>query len=466
MRWSRCLSASVVCAAAVLWALRNYYPFPWVVRTREPPPINSDGSITYNLQNLYTPFTEDQIVECVQMAYRSGRKLRVLASGHSWSEIAQTDDIMLSTMSYTGLVGLDREKMLVTVRAGTKLSDLNAILDREGLAMVTMPAITDQSIAGAISTGTHGAGITAKNMASLVYKFKFVSGTGEVMITSEDDKDPSLFRAMQISIGMLGVITEMTLHVEKAYRLEERRTFHTLDYCLDHLHQIAYEPASKIWLDFHNDFCVHFTTRRTANPIGSDAGYVRTALTSLAFNMATYTSYILPSITPHLMWLVDLCYSVNMTRTDVSYNVFVDNMELPIHSGSEVSVPVQDSTTFIRAVRELVHKGDFMLNWYQEIRFVAGDEVWLSPQYNRSETCAISLNVLATRDNEDKYYGTVHALGQGFNGRVHWGKYLYWGPENVRQAYGKYDSFAELRKKMDPKNIFMNTFLEKLFGFV
>ncbi|KAL5475496.1 hypothetical protein EMCRGX_G025317 [Ephydatia muelleri] len=280
--------------------MRSYYPFPWVVRTREPPPINSDGSITYNLQNLHTPFTEEQIVGLVQTAYRSGRKLRVLASGHSWSEIAQTDDIMLSTMNYTGLVAVDRERMLVTVRAGTKLSDLNTILDREGLAMATMPTITDQSIAGAISTGTHGAGITAKNMASLVSKFKFVSGTGEVRTTSEDDKDPSLFRAMQVSIGMLGVITEVTLHVEKAYHLEERRTFHTLDYCLDHLHEIAYEPASKIWLDFHNDFCVHFTMRRSSNPIGSDAGYVRMALTSLAFNMATYTSYILPPITPYL----------------------------------------------------------------------------------------------------------------------------------------------------------------------
>ena len=93
----------------------------------------------------------------VQTAYRSGRKLRVLASGHSWSEIAQTDDIMLSTMNYTGLVAVDREKMLVTVRAGTKLSDLNTILDREGLAMATMPTITDQSIAGAISTGTNAA---------------------------------------------------------------------------------------------------------------------------------------------------------------------------------------------------------------------------------------------------------------------------------------------------------------------
>ena len=88
------------------------------------------------------------------MAYSSGRKLRVLASGHSWSGIAQTEDIMLSMMRYTGLVGVDRDKMEVTVRAGTKLSDLNGILDREGLAMITMPTITDQSIAGAISTGT------------------------------------------------------------------------------------------------------------------------------------------------------------------------------------------------------------------------------------------------------------------------------------------------------------------------
>ncbi|KAL5475495.1 hypothetical protein EMCRGX_G025316 [Ephydatia muelleri] len=126
-------------------------------------------------------------------------------------------------------------------------------------------------------------------------------------------------------------------------------------------------------------------------------------------------------------------------------------MELPIHSGSEVSVWVQDSTRFIRAVRDLVRNGDFMLNWYQEIRFVAGDEAWLSPQYNRGGTCALSLNVLATRDREDAYYGAVHALGQKFNGRAHWGKYLYWGPENIRQAYEKHDRFAELKKGDGPK---------------
>lgn len=74
--------------------------------------------------------------------------------------------------------------------------------------------------------------------------------------------------------------------------------------------------------------------------------------------------------------------------------------------------------------------------------------------------------MLATRDREDAYYGAVHALGQKFNGRAHWGKYLYWGPENIRQAYEKHDRFAELRKEMDPKNIFMNKFLQKLFGFV
>ena len=94
-------------------------------------------------------------MDLVKMAHSSGRKLRVLASGHSWSEIAQTEDIMVSTMNYSGLVGVDKARMLVTVKAGTKLSDLNSLLDAEGLAMTTMPTITDQSIAGAISTGTY-----------------------------------------------------------------------------------------------------------------------------------------------------------------------------------------------------------------------------------------------------------------------------------------------------------------------
>lgn len=459
------LIASVVCMIAALWTCNNY-PFPWVVRMQEPPPINSDGSMAFNLQNVYTPFTEEQIVEHVKMAYTSGRKLRVLGSGHSWSGIAQTEDIMVSLMNYTGLVRLDREKMTVTVRGGTKLSELNVLLDKEGLAMIIMPTITDQSIAGAIATGTHGAGITTKNMASLVSKFKFVSGTGEVMAASEDDEDQSLFHALQVSIGMLGIITEVTLHVEKAYLLEESRTYYPLDYCLDHLHEIAYKPLSKTWLDFHNDFCVLFVTKRTSNPIGSDASYVRTELTSLIFRAATYISYFLPALTPHLMWLVNIGYSANMTRTDISYKVFVDNMALPIHSGSEVSVLVNDSTRFVRALRDLVREGGHMLNFYQEIRFVAGDEAWLSPQYNRSATCALSLNVLASRDREDAYYSAVHKLSQKFNARVHWGKYLYWGPENVRQAYTNYNRFSELRKKLDPKNIYMNKFLEKLFDFV
>ena len=108
----------------------------------------------------------------------------------------------------------------------------------------------------------------------------------------------------------------------------------------------------------------------------------------------------------------------------------------------------------------------FSLPTSSQIRFVAGDAVWLSPQYNRNGTCAISLNVLAPRDREQAYYRAVHELGQKFDGRPHWGKYLYWDPKDVRQAYQNYDRFCELRRRMDPKNIFVNKFLDRLFGFV
>ena len=112
-----------------------------------------DGRITFNLHELHTPASHDEIVTIVQEAYNNKRNVRVLAAGHSWSEIAQTQDIMLSLYNYSGLVNVDKERLLVTVKAGTKLRKLSELLEQEGLAMINLGSVAYQSIAGAISTG-------------------------------------------------------------------------------------------------------------------------------------------------------------------------------------------------------------------------------------------------------------------------------------------------------------------------
>ena len=112
-----------------------------------------DGRITFNLTNSHLPETEAEIVQIVSNANKSGRKIRVLASGHSWSEIAQTQDIMISLGKYQGEVSFDPKNMEYTVKAGTKLVDLNDLLDKQKLAMINLGSVTGQTISGAISTG-------------------------------------------------------------------------------------------------------------------------------------------------------------------------------------------------------------------------------------------------------------------------------------------------------------------------
>ena len=112
-----------------------------------------DGSIHFDLSNLQEPITEDEIKSIVKDAYDNNRKIRVLGSGHSWSEIAHTTDIMISLSKYTGLVSIDKENLEATFRAGTAVRDISLALDEEGLAMLNLGSVAFQSIAGAISTG-------------------------------------------------------------------------------------------------------------------------------------------------------------------------------------------------------------------------------------------------------------------------------------------------------------------------
>ena len=115
--------------------------------------ITTDGRIQFNLVNLSTPESEDEIVSIVQNAYQNNRKIRVVGDGHSWSHIAQTQDMMISLSKYRGIVATDKQKMTVTVKAGTPLEQLSEELDKLGLGMINLGSVAGQSIAGAISTG-------------------------------------------------------------------------------------------------------------------------------------------------------------------------------------------------------------------------------------------------------------------------------------------------------------------------
>ena len=105
------------------------------------------------MDNLHSPTSHDEIVSIIQNARTHNQEVKVLAAGHSWSLIAQTQDIMISLHEYTGLVDVDKENLKVTVKAGTSLRNLSLLLQEEGLAMINLGSVAGQSLGGAISTG-------------------------------------------------------------------------------------------------------------------------------------------------------------------------------------------------------------------------------------------------------------------------------------------------------------------------
>lgn len=105
------------------------------------------------MENLHTPKNETDIINIVKDAYQNNRKIRVVGDGHSWSLIAQSQDIMVSLTEYRGIVNVDKDEMTVTVKAGTPLEEPSRELDEINLGMINLGSVAGQSIAGAISTG-------------------------------------------------------------------------------------------------------------------------------------------------------------------------------------------------------------------------------------------------------------------------------------------------------------------------
>jgi L-gulono-1,4-lactone dehydrogenase len=167
-----------------------------------------------------SPSSEAELAELLSRASREGRRVRAVGSGHSWSDVAVPEDIALDLRRHTGVVSIDEQDPSIVVRAGTRLEEITRALDARGLAMPILGSIAKQTIAGAISTATHGSSLRHGNLASLVRRLRLVTPRGEIL--ELDARDPR-FDAARVSLGALGVITQVELGVTRAFRLMETR---------------------------------------------------------------------------------------------------------------------------------------------------------------------------------------------------------------------------------------------------
>src|SRR5258708_15489569 len=196
------------------------------------------GNQSFIVRHMEEPGSEDELAALMREASRQDLPLRVAGSGHSFTPVVFTSGLLLSLENMQGLVSADLDRKRVVVRAGTRIGDIGRALKEIGLSLANQGDIDTQAIAGALSTGTHGTGIGLGCLSSQAVGMRLVEPGGSVL-EIDGDRDAETMAAAQVSIGMLGVISTITLQAIPAYNLKEtlwREDFHS---CMERHDELA-----------------------------------------------------------------------------------------------------------------------------------------------------------------------------------------------------------------------------------
>ena len=427
------------------------------------PVMTFDGSRLLNLTDLHEPTSREQIIEVIRDVNSKQQKLRVLGSGHSLLPLAVSEGVTLSIHNYRGLVGVDLRAKQVIVKAGTTLEELSAILDDHGLALGVFPAIGWQTAAGAIMTATHGTGIKYGNLATLVVSLEMVTPTGEVMVVHKGD---DMFDAVVVSLGLLGVVTEITFQAESAFNLKEVTMVSTLQQCINQFHDLTKSHEyTKFWIDLISSSCLVFTADRTDAPPEATKDYSWLNFKMYVFELMQWTMSVLPDMTSKIMssFLGTQLFFLPQSRIDKSYECFVVPFYVSPQTQQELAVDIEDCQESIKTLHSFVNQNGIAVNSFLEVRTVKSDNFWLSPNYQRDSCHLTQILYHPSKVTFKEYFFDYFDLIGGFQPRPHWGKNFRLNRSHLTTLYPKFKDFLAVKNRLDPSGILTNTFLGNLF---
>ena len=408
------------------------------------------------------PASEADVAVLVQRAAAARLRVKVVGGGHSFSDIGLTDGVLVTLDRMRAVVHLDAARHRVTVQAGIRLHELIAALASRNLALPILGSVTTQSIAGAISTGTHGSSLQHGNLASLVCGIRLVTARGDVLQLDETD---DRLAGARVGLGALGIITEVTLRCAPLFTLIEEARRVPVDQLIRDLDAIARSAEYvKIWwlptLPFAN---VYRYTRTDGSPTTSSLRrWVDEAIVNrFLFAALLAMSRRWPRLTPAINRAVGATY-LRESRRVGRYDQVLTVAMPPVHRETEYAVALARASEALDRVRALIQHQRLRVNFVMEIRFVKADDAWMSPTYGR-DSCQIGAYIADGSDREAYFTGferIMHALG----GRPHWGKEHNITPEQVSAVFPMADRFLTLRGQLDPEGVFDNACLRRAFG--
>ncbi|MBV9338492.1 MAG: FAD-binding protein [Solirubrobacterales bacterium] len=457
----------------------------------------------------YQPASIAEVSAIIREAERDHATVRAVGSGHSWSDVALTRGFLLKTDKLAHPAATEPDflatewegRHLVRPEAGIRIKELNTYLDGQGLALSNMGGYDHQTIAGVISTSTHGSGITFGPLGDFVRSLDIVAAGGAVYRVEPAHgptdraayeahhgnartlvQDDDWFNAVAVGMGCMGVICTVMLEVEPKYYLREVREFHTWEKVKGDLidgevlranrhYEVLFSPYEL----GHRYPCLvttrNYTTNPSHKPLDKRTRNWAVELASafpLTPDILNLIVGLKPNLSPRMMESA-IRALIKKEYDEVSYrvlNIGAANL-LPAYS-SEIGVPmdgrhVEAAEAIIRVAAEARGVGDVYQSSPISFRFVKASNAYMSMMQGR-DTMMIELIQLSRADGGYELNAAYEEALARLGGRPHWGQVntLTAREGLLETMYPRYADWLRVHNRLNASGVFNSPFTERV----
>ena len=385
---------------------------------------NWSGKLSEPKVELKHIYSETSAAALALAATAAGQRVRAVGSGHSHQPLIPGTEMIVDLQGLAGIIPCDTAAQTAWVYGGSRIFSLGRGLHEAGLALPNQGDIDQQTISGAIATGTHGTGATLGSLSTRVVGCQLATAAGE-LVECSPEVEPELWQASRLHLGALGLVTRVKLALVEAYRLTEHGWQCPLAQLFDEFENLIEQHRHFEFFWYPQTDTAHAkyidqTDAAAQYPVGEEG-----------------------------------------TRTAWSYEV-LPNHRPARHTEMEYSVPRDQGMACMRDIQELLNKEFTDVRWPVEYRTLAADDVWLSTAFERP---TVTISVHQGMDADDTaYFHACEEIFLAYGGKPHWGKVNYLDGEQMAALHPRWQDWWRVRDAIDPQGTFLNAYLESLRG--
>ena len=419
---------------------------------------NWAGNVRFHPQRLEMPRGIEELQELVIACARQGVTIRAVGAGHSFSPLIETEHVLVCLDKICDLGRMD-EQGVATVAGGIRLGALGKALHERGRGLENLGDIDVQSIAGAVSTGTHGTGLRFGSLSTQVEWMDIIRGDGEVERVHRKE-NPETFQAAATSLGMLGMIVSLGLRTVPSYQLEVRQFAEDFSRAVQSFderitkhrhHEFFWFPHTQTVLSKISD-----ETDGVAEVRGGFRRFVEdVVLENGVLELFNRSVGLFPGQTRIINELLAFLsrHAGGKTASGPSHQIFA-TQRLCRFVEMEYALPLAKLGQVLERLQRWIVDEKIAVAFPIEVRCARGDDLWLSPAYKR-DSAFVAVHMHHTQPHEAFFRG-AESIFRTFDGRPHWGKINTLQATELRALYPQWEAFHSVRQRFDPNGTFLN----------